>query len=71
MTKNDFTTLVSIRIDNATLKDINKFCKNRYYVKRSAVINQALKKVFSLHGDKEIYNFLYYEGELKNDGTKN
>lgn len=70
MTKNDFTTLISIRIDNATLKDINKFCKNHSYLKRSTVINQALKRVFSLHGDIEIYDFLYCKGELKNDDTK-
>lgn len=59
MTKNDYTTLVSLRLENVTLKAIDKFIDNRYYLKRSAVINQALKKVFALNGDADIYDFLY------------
>lgn len=59
MTKNDYTTLVSIRIDNATLKAINQFCDGHYYLKRSSVINQALRRVFVDNGNLNIYDFLY------------
>lgn len=59
MTKNDYTTLVSLRLENVTLKAIDKFVDHRHYLKRSAVINQALKKVFALNEDADIYDFLY------------
>lgn len=65
MANNHYTTLVSVRIENSTLKAIDKFCDCRYYLKRSAVINQALKKVFALNGDADIYDFLYNGTGLK------
>lgn len=71
MANNPYTTLVSVRIENSTLKAIDKLCDNRYYLKRSAVINQALKKVFALKDDKDIYDFLYNGGSIKQCDTKN
>lgn len=65
MAKNDFTTLISIRVDNDTLKAIEKFCENRGYFNRSSIINQALKKVFVYHEYYDIYDFLYNGKELK------
>lgn len=59
MQKNAHTTLVSIRLENVTLKAIDKFIDNRRYLKRSAVINQALEKVFAWNKDADIYDFLY------------
>ena len=71
MTKNDYTTLVSLRLENVTLKAIDKFIDNRYYLKRSAVINQALKKVFAWNEDADIYDFLYNGKDLESCDTKN
>ena len=65
MTKNNFTTLVSCRIDNPTLKAIEKFCEGRPYVSRSGVINQALYKIFRNREGYEIYDFLYNNRQLK------
>lgn len=65
MTKNDYTTLVSCRIDNQTIKAIDKFCEGRSYLKRSTVINQALNKVFRDNNDINIYDFLYHNQPLK------
>lgn len=65
MTKNNYTTLVSCRIDNQTIKAIDKFCEGRSYLKRSAVINQALNKVFRYNNDINIYAFLYNNQPLK------
>lgn len=59
MIKNNYTTLVSCRIDNQTLKGIDKFCEGRSYLKRSSVINDALTKVFRGKDDINIYGFLY------------
>ena len=71
MTKNHYTTLVSLRIENVTLKAINQFCDNHYYLKRSGVINQALKKVFAENGGLNIYDFLYNGKSLESCATKN
>ncbi len=65
MTKNDYTTLVSCRIDNQTIKAIDKFCEGRPYLKRSGVINQALYKIFRDREGYEIYDFLYNNQPLK------
>lgn len=65
MTKNDYTTLVSCRIDNQTIKAIDKFCEKRSYLKRSSIINNALKRLFSEHDDRDIYDFLYGNLPLK------
>ena len=59
MQKNDFTTLISLRIENSTLQAIDAFCYNHYYLKRSSVINQALKKIFALNEGRDIYDILY------------
>lgn len=71
MTKNDYTTLVSIRVENVTLKAINQFCDNHYYLKRSSVINQALRRVFAENGGMNIYDFLYNGQNFKPCDTKN
>lgn len=59
MTKNEFTTLVSIRFENETLQAINKFCEGRSYYKRSALINLALRQLFVNCNEQQIWNFLH------------
>ena len=71
MQKNHYTTLVSLRIENETLKAIDQFCGQRYYLKRSNAINLALKKVFALSEDKDTYDFLYLGKGLQPCDTKN
>lgn len=65
MKKNYYTTLVSCRIDNTTIKAIDKFKEGRDYLKRSSIINQALIRLFRDYDDKSIYNFLYHKEPLK------
>lgn len=65
MTKNDYTTLVSCRIDNQTIKAIDKFCEGRPYVSRSGVINQALMRIFRNNGYLKVYDFLYNNKPLR------
>lgn len=66
MTKNDYTTLVSCRIDNQTIKAIDKFREGRSYLKRSGIINQALIRIFRDNDGLSIYRFLYEKKPLKN-----
>ena len=65
MTKNNFTTLVSCRIDNPTIKAIDKFCEGRPYLKRSGVINQALYRIFRGKSDVSVYDLLYDKNPLR------
>ena len=65
MQKNDYTTLISLRLENKTLNAINEFTKRHYYLKRSSVINQALQRLFVEHGYGNLYNFLYCKDDLK------
>lgn len=64
MANNPYTTLVSCRIDNKTLKEIDKFCENRPYFNRSRVINQALYRIFRENGDASTYDLLYDRQKL-------
>ena len=65
MTKNDWTTLVSCRIDNQTIKAIDKFCERHSYIKRSGVINQALIRIFRDNEYLNVYDFLYNKKPLR------
>ena len=65
MAKNYYTTLVSCRIDNTTLKAIDKFQEGRDYLTRSAIINQALIRLFRDYDEGSIYSFLYGKKPLK------
>ncbi len=59
MTKNDFSTLISIRLENETLQAISKFCEGRRYYKRSTLINLALRQLFVNCNEQQIWNFLH------------
>lgn len=65
MAKNYYTTLVSCRIDNTTLKAIDKFKDGRDYLTRSSIINQALIRLFRDYGERSVYHFLYNKEPLK------
>lgn len=65
MAKNYYTTLVSCRIDNTTLKTIDKFREGRDYLTRSSIINQALIRLFRDYGERSVYDFLYDKKPLK------
>lgn len=65
MEKNNYTTLISCRIDNKVMAKIDKFREGRRYLNRSGIINQALIRLFNEYGDREIYDFLYNRQPLK------
>lgn len=65
MANNPYTTLVSCRIDNRTLKEIDKFREGRPYFTRSTIINQALYRIFREKSDTSAYALLYDKQKLK------
>lgn len=59
MPKNDFTTLVSVRLENETLQAISNFCEGRKYYNRSTLINIALRQLFVNCTEQQVWNFLH------------
>lgn len=52
------TKLMSIRVNNDTLKKIEDFKKNHSYWKTSSIMNGVLDAVFNNFDDKQIYAML-------------
>lgn len=71
MTKNDYTTLVSLRLENETLQAISKFCEGRLYYNRSILINCALRNIFVNCTEKQVWDFLHSNLLPKPCDTKN
>lgn len=65
MTKNNFTTLVSCRIDNETIKAIDNYDSDLRKMGRSYYINLALRRLFVDSSNKQIWEFLYTNLPLK------
>lgn len=59
MPKNDFTTLISLRLENETLDAINKFFDGRRYYNRSSLINLALRKLFVNCNEHQVWDLLH------------
>ena len=71
MTKNDYTTLVSLRIENETLRTISKFCEGRLYYNRSTLINIALRQLFVNCTEEQVWDFLHTNLSPMSCVTKN
>lgn len=65
--KNQFTTLVSVRLDNDILENINKAGNYLYYSTRSMVINNILSCVLSCTDPKTLADIILYNkfGKVK------
>lgn len=53
-TKNQFTTLVSVRLDNEVVESLEKVVKRSKYRNRSATINNLLKGILNHTDDHDI-----------------
>ena len=61
------TKLISVRLDAEDIADIDKWCKENQYWKRSAIISQAvaLARVLIQNGHaKELMNFNPWGGDV-------
>lgn len=59
MTKNQFTTLVSVRIDNDVCDAMEKWLQNHDYYSRSLLINITMSQLFKKCTDEQIWSFLH------------
>ena len=67
-TKNNYTQLVSVRLDNTTLADIDALKKSLQWYSRSAIINNLLTCVLNTADYKTLqrmvrYNKLFPKGQ--------
>lgn len=54
----DKTKIISVRIDNDTLEEIQKFIVRRRYWKRNAVINSILTSLFMNANEEDIHKLI-------------
>lgn len=59
MTENDYTKLISIRVDKNVLQAIDAYELKHNVMGRSYYINLALRQLFINCSDEQIYQFLY------------
>lgn len=59
-TKNNYTQLVSVRLDNPTLADIDALKKNLEWYSRSAIINKLLTCVLDTADYKTLQRMVRY-----------
>ena len=59
MTENDWTKLISVRLDKDVLKAIDDYDSSRHKMGRSYYINLALRQLFVNSTPEQIYTFLY------------
>lgn len=52
--------LLSVRLDQTTLRNIEKFLRQHYYWKRNFVISNVLDAVFDNFDDRAIYDMVRY-----------
>lgn len=53
-TKNNFTTLVSVRLDNEVVEKLEKLVKQREYPSRSSTINFLLRGILNHTDDGDL-----------------
>lgn len=59
-TKNQYTTLVSVRLDNDVLVNLNKAQKHLLYCTRSNIINNILGCVLTSTDSKTLSDIVYF-----------
>lgn len=59
MTENDYTKLISVRLDKEVLKAIDEYDNSLVPMGRSYYINLALRQLFVNSSKEQIYQFLY------------
>lgn len=59
MTENDYTKLISVRLEKEVLQAIDEYDKSLTPMGRSYYINLALRQLFINCSDEQIHDFLY------------
>lgn len=71
MAKNQWTTLVSVRLENEVNKALEKYASTQSYYTKSNLINLALRQLFINCTAEQIYEFLWTNKPVHPCGTKN
>lgn len=64
MTENNYTKLISVRLDKEVLQAIDEYDKSLTPMGRSYYINLALRQLFVNSSKEQIYQFLYTNQKL-------
>lgn len=71
MARNQWTTQVSVRLENEVYDALEKFAAKQTYYSKSNVINLALRRLFMDCTDEQIYDFLWANKYVQPCATKN
>lgn len=71
MAKNQWTTLVSVRLENEVNKALEKYASKHEYYTKSYLINLALRQLFINCTADQIYDFLWTNKALQQCDSKN
>lgn len=71
MAKNQWTTQVSVRLDNEVNKALEKYASGHEYYTKSNLINLALRQLFLNCTADQIHDFLWTNKSVYPCDTKN
>lgn len=71
MAKNQWTTQVSVRLENEVNDALEKYASTQKYYTKSNLINLALRQLFINCTAGQIHDFLWTNKEVYPCGTKN
>ena len=71
MAKNQWTTQVSVRLENEVNDAIEKYASTQRYYTKSNLINLALRQLFVNCTDEQIYLFLWSNKYVQPCAIKN
>lgn len=71
MTENDWTKLISIRLDKSVIAAMDKFMQRHNVYSRSSLINLILRQVLVGTNTENVWDFIFHDKPLKPCGTKN
>lgn len=71
MAKNQWTTQVSVRLENEVYDALEKYASTQKFYTKSFLINLALRQLFINCTADQIYDFLWTNKSLKQCDTRN
>lgn len=71
MTENDWTKLISLRLDKSVIAAIDDFMQHHNVSSRSSLINLILRQVLVGTNAADVWLFLFYDKPLTPCDTKN
>ena len=70
MARNQWSTQVSVRLENQVYNALDKYASKQRYCTKSYLINLALRQLFINCTDEQIYEFLWTNKPVQPSDTK-